>query len=649
MVRTRAFLTLASTALVAVIFALAAFPSHAETAQSGARNGANNGDYPAAFQTTNPTHFGEIYREKAKPTITKGKIFLRRQTAVTPPEELEAKIERIAGGITAKSESELKKFAQSITAKELAILQKETETNFKSYTNEQLAGLLQQSQLSEERAKRYASEQNIEVQAQLLSKLAENQAALREAEQRIAIQVAKAETSVDANVQILKSAVQAATAENKQYTAEQLATAQRALSAVDAENQRQAFAALNLIQARETNNRAQLATLETQVNLAPQLAEERAKRYALEQQTQLKNEFVTQLKSTENDVQIARLETNTQLANLEHNITLSAEQTKRYAAEQALQSQQANLSEIRRLETALTLADETNHQRLLSQLRATQVELTANAAQSIQKVETIASDIEARRLTQAEIQAITKRTFEGQTDTIRALALQTVAESEPFIKTVTRQALQENDPVVTQALAQAAKNVILDENENITFAIREAVGSEIDRRVDARLASNVAQGNFIQTDANFNAIQNIENIDGESIQIAALATEPSEQQAGAASTASAGIAALGTPRHRQNWVNIRDYHLAIHVDNKTVENILKETIHRAAPFIGPWEIKWKISNKNKDILDERFSLDAETTFEDFVNYLAQYMFNTRGVYLNFKIFDAEHILVVSDE
>ena len=39
-----------------------------------------------------------------------------------------------------------------------------------------------------------------------------------------------------------------------------------------------------------------------------------------------------------------------------------------------------------------------------------------------------------------------------------------------------------------------------------------------------------------------------------------------------------------------------------------------------------------------DILQEKFSLDAETTFEEFVNYLASYMVNERGVKLSFSLF-----------
>jgi hypothetical protein len=75
---------------------------------------------------------------------------------------------------------------------------------------------------------------------------------------------------------------------------------------------------------------------------------------------------------------------------------------------------------------------------------------------------------------------------------------------------------------------------------------------------------------------------------------------------------------------------------------------MNEVMTRAEPFTGPWKIKWKISDENKDILSTKFSLDTETSFDEFVSYLAQYLVNDRGVKITFSLFDRDRVIVISD-
>jgi hypothetical protein len=76
--------------------------------------------------------------------------------------------------------------------------------------------------------------------------------------------------------------------------------------------------------------------------------------------------------------------------------------------------------------------------------------------------------------------------------------------------------------------------------------------------------------------------------------------------------------------------------------------MLEKIIARAEPFTGPWEVRWKLKPENQDLMTEKFSLDAETTFAEFVSYLAQYLLNDRGVKLSFALFDRERVVLVSD-
>ena len=68
----------------------------------------------------------------------------------------------------------------------------------------------------------------------------------------------------------------------------------------------------------------------------------------------------------------------------------------------------------------------------------------------------------------------------------------------------------------------------------------------------------------------------------------------------------------------------------------------------AEPYVGDWDVKWKLKPEHMDVLDERFSLDVETDFDAFTSYLSNYMKSYRGFGLTFNIFRKERILVVTD-
>ena len=369
-------------------------------------------DFPSGFFSQGSTHSGAVFRHK-QPAIHQGKIFMRRQTAALPYEELDDRIARIAGGIATKKQKETKDFAQKLTEHELALLEQETaakinqassqafsqlqETEFslKSYTNEQLAAranalalevakLRQQADVAEERAKRYSAEKTLDMRENLLVKLAEQQAAMREAESRMATKFNKTETGLIQDFNKLQAAVKVGQAENKRYTAEQLLEAQRMLSAVDAENMRRTWQAVDLVQARETRNREDLARIQNFVELGPQLAEERAKRFALEQNDRLQRDVKDTLRETQLVMATNQADVSKRLADLRGEVAVRAEENKRYAAEQAhtnrlamLENRQHTLDKINRLEQQLILADATMQGNILAQLQETREQLQA--------------------------------------------------------------------------------------------------------------------------------------------------------------------------------------------------------------------------------------------------------------------------------
>lgn len=96
------------------------------------------------------------------------------------------------------------------------------------------------------------------------------------------------------------------------------------------------------------------------------------------------------------------------------------------------------------------------------------------------------------------------------------------------------------------------------------------------------------------------------------------------------------------------WVDIKDVRVVMHADNRTIEQLMNDVLAQVRPHTGPWQLQWRLKKDNLDILDEPFSLNTETTFGELVNYLSDFMINYRGIRLKFEMFNAERILVITD-
>ncbi len=300
---------------------------------------------------------------------------------------------------------------------------------------------------------------------------------------------------------------------------------------------------------------------------------------------------------------------------------------------------QAQLAEQKNLtvETARSEAERLASQKA-QEVEARLRQLTEEkAAQALAASTAAMSDVASKTLVQAqadlqqlaaaarpnddEIRVIAAEVMADSSDQIRALAMQTLAESDDYIRTVAREAIKQDDPGMRAALAQVARQVILDENDNVTFAIRQVVSETVSEQQQMMAENEINTDNL-----------NVAKLVPPDLDLASI--EP---------------AAGPLPHVAGDWVNIRDYKVIVHENDAPLAEILKNVLDSAEPYTGPWHIKWKLTRENQDIKTQNFSLDAETSFEKFVNYLAQYIFNTRGVQVTFNMFDAERMMVVSDE
>lgn len=97
------------------------------------------------------------------------------------------------------------------------------------------------------------------------------------------------------------------------------------------------------------------------------------------------------------------------------------------------------------------------------------------------------------------------------------------------------------------------------------------------------------------------------------------------------------------------WIDLADYKVSIHAENQPMQLMVENIIKEAEPFTGPWKVEWKLNSENVDILDERFSLNTETTFAEFSAYLSDFVLNYRGFALKFSLFKHDRVLVISEK
>ena len=258
-----------------------------------------------------------------------------------------------------------------------------------------------------------------------------------------------------------------------------------------------------------------------------------------------------------------------------------------------------------------------------------------------------------RILSPEQVATIAQQSVQDAAPQVRAIALQSLKDSQDYLRTLTRDAVQESDPAMAQALANAARNVIT-KDDRVVFAIRKAVNEALSQ--PEPLLSSAGPRTELGPDHDLVASISDTAINPSSLGVSAIlgALEPA---AGGASTSRTTpqlpliknpYASVTKARQRQDWMDLRQYRVAVHTDNLTLPEMLDSILKQAKPYTGPWQVRWKLMSDNQDLLKETFSLDAETTFEEFINYLAQYIMNDRGVKLGFALFDRERLIVISD-
>jgi hypothetical protein len=325
-----------------------------------------------------------------------------------------------------------------------------------------------------------------------------------------------------------------------------------------------------------------------------------------------------------------------------------------------------------RLNTQLLAQQQTATQSLSAQLRDfTTAQNAATQAQTLQQVGGQLAQLEgqlgrqiaeisATRLQPTDVVAIANQQAAQQVAAAKpafeasaqALALQNLVAAKPYLQTIARGAVADADPAMQHALGQAVGKALAEQDSPAAFSIRKAVVDELSAATQGAISPPTTRlGNDLEPAAGPQ-----EQLDAARLRLGRLLApgaatpEPGRQVASLPSVQPPEVAgvSLQRARVRTDLMNLRDYKVVVHEDGQTLPDILSKVMKRAEPFTGPWQLKWKVSQENQDLLTEKFSLDAETTFDEFVSYLAQYLLNDRGVKLSFSLFDRERVVLVSD-
>ncbi|MFN7162977.1 MAG: hypothetical protein ACK5VJ_00430 [Pseudomonadota bacterium] len=291
-------------------------------------------------------------------------------------------------------------------------------------------------------------------------------------------------------------------------------------------------------------------------------------------------------------------------------------------------------------------------QNMNAQLAAKDAATNTKLAAVVRRVEAVS----ASALQPTDVRALAAQTVADSAPEFEALALNTLKGAEGYVRTVARQAVMDDDPAMRSALGEAVAVALNQEQSPAAFSMRKAIVNELANVVQGPEAATLPTTRLGNDVAGGNAASNTtEAIDAARLRLGRLLNP------GVAPADNATQMATLTPNHdardafnagsaraRTDLMDLRDYKVVLHADNLTLPAMLGQIIERAEPFTGPWQVRWRLKPENEDLLTERFSLDAETTFSEFVGYLAQYLVNDRGVKLTFSLFDRERVVLVSD-
>jgi hypothetical protein len=91
-----------------------------------------------------------------------------------------------------------------------------------------------------------------------------------------------------------------------------------------------------------------------------------------------------------------------------------------------------------------------------------------------------------------------------------------------------------------------------------------------------------------------------------------------------------------------------DLPVQIAVRNVPLKNVMEQVFSDLSAAIGHWEISWELNGRNLGIKEDQWTVRAETTLGEFLDYVAARVKEVHGVDISFERFDKSRIFVISD-
>lgn len=98
----------------------------------------------------------------------------------------------------------------------------------------------------------------------------------------------------------------------------------------------------------------------------------------------------------------------------------------------------------------------------------------------------------------------------------------------------------------------------------------------------------------------------------------------------------------------KGFVPLRDVDLRLAYQNMTIEDIMKKVTEEINRQSGGWQVQWRLTEENRDLIEQRVNINAESTFDEFLSHLTAKINNLTGVRLFVKVFEVSRVIIIAD-
>ena len=100
---------------------------------------------------------------------------------------------------------------------------------------------------------------------------------------------------------------------------------------------------------------------------------------------------------------------------------------------------------------------------------------------------------------------------------------------------------------------------------------------------------------------------------------------------------------------KANATSLGDAQFVVNAENLPLKEIFALIIANVEEISGPWRLSWQLHPKNKHIAEEKWSVAAESSVNDFIAYVARQVYAAHKVKLAFKMFGKNRMVIITEK